>query len=97
MSVPQLLAQLYEQNPGLYVFGPLGIVCSFFMLASVKLYYASKEESAALRGEIRGLAHCIDGLQRALLAELVERETVGVATKSYALRQIARIDARLPK
>lgn len=90
-------------NPGaLYVYGPLGIFCSFFMLVTLKLVAlgarlvsAVKEDGAALRVEIKAMTHRMAGLERAMWADLVERESVGIHTKAFARRAIAKIDAQL--
>lgn len=99
------LAQIVESataHPGLYIYGPLGIFSSFFMFVSYKmlglgskLVEAVKEDGVELRKEIKIMTHRMAGLERAMWADLVERDTVGMHTKSYARQAIAKIDATL--
>lgn len=97
-------------NPAaLYIYGPLGIFCAFFMAVSMKLIAlgaklvtAIKEDGVEIRKELvevrkdfKSVAHRMAGLERAMWADLVERDTVGMHTKAYARRAIAKIDAQL--
>ncbi len=69
----------------LLAYGPMGVILAWFMIRGEKLVL-----------EIRSLSHRIDGLTRALLMDLVSRDSVGVQTKVQARAEIAKIDARLP-
>jgi transposase InsO family protein len=81
------LAQLAVENQSvLLAYGPMGVILAWFMFRGEKLV-----------GEIRSLAHRIDGLTRALLMDMVTRDSVGPATKDAARAEIAKIEARLPK
>lgn len=100
MTWGQFIAILEEQT-SLLTYGPLGVIACFFMGISVKLLSlgsdlvkAIKEDNEKLRRSIDRLAHRTDGLQRALLADMVERESIGIATKNYCRRTLAEIDAR---
>lgn len=85
--IAALLSQLSEAGvPSLLTYGPLGIVLAWFMLRAEKGF-----------SKIGDLAHRIDGLTRALLMDMVERESSGRAVKEYATKQIAKIDARNAK
>jgi hypothetical protein len=85
--VVQTLAQIASDNTSvLLTYGPLGVICAWFMLRAEKVFT-----------ELRSLSHRIDGLTRALLADMVERDSVGIQTKKYARAEIAKIEARLPK
>ncbi len=98
-----LLAQVADaMPPALTTYGPLGIFTSFFMLVSIKvinlgakLITAVKEDGIELRKEIKAMTHRMSGLERAMWADLVERDTVGMHTKNYARQAIAKIDASL--
>jgi hypothetical protein len=85
--ITQVLAQTVAADPSslLLAYGPMGAILAWFMLRGEKLV-----------GEIRGLSHRIDGLTRALLMDLVSRDSVGVQTKAQARAEIAKIEARLP-
>lgn len=79
-----VIAQAVSDNGSMLIaYGPLGIICGWFMLRCEKLFT-----------EIRGLAHRIDGLTRALLVDMINRESCGAQTKAYAQEAIAKIDAR---
>lgn len=104
MTLPLLIAQGAQSlSPaGLYVYGPLGIISGFFMLLSIKLVAlgaklvtAVKEDGTELRKDIKALTHRMAGLERAMWADLVERDTVGINTKAYARKAIAKIDAMI--
>lgn len=71
-----------ELNP-LAQFGLLGIVLGYFMFQGTRL-----------AGEIRGLAHRIDGMTKALLMDLISRDGVGPHAKAEAQKAIAKIQAR---
>ena len=82
-----ILAQLAQDNaPSLLTYGPLGVICAWFMLRGEKVV-----------AEIRFLAHRIDGLTKALLVDMTERDTCGLNTKRYAREEIAKIEARMSK
>lgn len=100
-SHPVIITQLAADLPGnptaLYIYGPLGIVCGFFMLLTVALVKSMREESVESRKEIKTLSHRIDGLTRQLMMEMVERGAVGAKTMDYIRAAIAKIDARADK
>lgn len=85
MSWLAILAQTVIENSSmLLTYGPLGAMCVWFMLRAEKVFT-----------EIRDLAHRIDGLTKALLIDMTNRDTCGVQTKEYAREAIAKIDARM--
>lgn len=71
--IAQMGADAIASPTALYVYGPLGIVCAFFMLLTVALVKSMRDESMESRKEIKALAHRIDGLTRQLMMEMVER------------------------
>ena len=82
-----MIAQIaVDQGGVLLTYGPMGVVLAWFMWRGEKL-----------GGEIRSLAHRIDGLTRALLMDMVSRDNVGPTTKAAAQAEIAKIEARLPR
>ena len=82
-----IIAQAAVEHGGLLLtYGPMGVVLAWFMWRGEKL-----------GGEIRSLAHRIDGLTRALLMDMISRDSVGPATKAQAKAEIAKISARLPE
>lgn len=89
-----LLVQIVADNPALYSYGPLGVICAFFMWRDVNRESAREKERAMFIFEIRGFGHRIDGLAKAQLLELVESENAGSNARQYAREAIAKIDAR---
>ncbi len=85
-----LFAQIVAENPALYAYGPLGIICAFFMWRDV----ARDRERAAFVDKLGDVGHRMDGLTKALLVDMIHRTDIGVTTKRYAVEQIAKIDAR---
>ncbi len=82
----RLIAELADNASPLLTYGPLGAICAWFMFRGEKV-----------AAKIGDLAHRIDGLTKALLVDMVNRENVGVKTKQYAVDTIAKIDARNSK
>lgn len=89
-----LLAQIAADNPALYTYGPLGVVCGFFMWRDVQRERERMAERTAFIGELRAVRHSMDGLQRAFLVTTLEQPIFPEAVKAYARSQIAKIDAR---
>lgn len=84
----QQLAQLVTENHSVFLtYGPLGAVCAWLM------WRAEKTESKIVN-VLGDLAHRIDGLTRAMLVDMTERESAGERTREYARQAIAKIDAR---
>ena len=84
-----LLAQASDaiQNPQvLFTYGPMGVVLAWFMWRGERL--ATK---------IVDLAHRIDGLTKALLVDMIDRDNAGQHVREYAKETIAKIDARNAK
>ena len=86
MNAPSLIAQIAQELPPLYTYGPMGIMLAWFM-------WITKD----LPKDVKMLAHRVDGLTRALLVDMAERESCGERTKAFAREEVAKIDARLAK
>jgi len=83
----QNLAQIVSENSSaLLTYGPMGVILAWFMWRSERM-----------TDKLADLAHRIDGLTKALLVDMVERESSGDATKRFARDAISRIDARIAK
>jgi hypothetical protein len=70
----------------LFAYGPMGIVLAWFMWRAERGF-----------AKIADLAHRIDGLTKALLVDMVERDNAGLHVREYAAETIAKIDARNKK
>ncbi len=85
--ISAIISQLSEAGaPALLTYGPLGIILAWFMLRAEKGF-----------AKIGDLAHRIDGLTKALLVDMVDRDSAGPHVKQYARETIAKIDARNAK
>jgi hypothetical protein len=90
----QYLAQVAENHSALLTYGPLGCFCAWLMWRAERVEAKITEK---VGDKISDLAHRIDGLTRAMLVDMAERETTGRNTKQYARDAIAKIDAREKK
>lgn len=78
------LAQIGELSGStiLFAYGPMGVFCAFFMWLSPKML-----------GEIRNLSHRIDGMTKAMLADLISRDNSGPHTQKFAREMLAKLEA----
>lgn len=86
MLFAAILAQANElitAQPALYTYGPMGIMLGWFMWRNERLI-----------PEIRTLSHRIDGLTKALLMDMISRDTSGPHTIQQAREALAKIAAR---
>lgn len=84
--IAQFFAQAADGSGILLTYGPLGAICVWFMWRAERVFT-----------EIRDLGHRIDGLTKALLVDMANRDSCGLQTKAYAKEAIAKIDARAAK
>ena len=79
------IAQLATDNaaPVLFTYGPMGVILAWFMLRGEKVV-----------SKIADLSHRVDGLTKAMLVDMIERESAGPHVKQFARDAIAKIDAR---
>lgn len=80
------LAQVNEMagaNPVLFTYGPMGVILAWFMWRGEKFIC-----------ELKVLSHRMDGLTRAQLMDLVNRDSCGPQTKKVAEEMLAKIAAR---
>lgn len=87
MNVLAEIAQVVDSAlPGASIiisYGPMGVILCWFMLRGEKLVL-----------EIRSLSHRLDGLTKALLVDMIDRESSGEHVKNYAREAIVQIDER---
>lgn len=83
MNPMSIIAQVAQEHSVLYAYGPLGIICGWFML-----------RGEALIKEVRNYGHKIDGLRLALLANAAASDAAGASVRSFANEEIARIKAK---
>jgi len=96
-TLAQLVADI-SSNVELLTYGPLGVICAWFMGLTVfmgrKFVQETKDSSDSMRTEIRTLAHRIDGLTRAMLVDTLSRENVGAVSKKFASEMLAKLEAQ---
>lgn len=97
MDMLAVIAQVTQEMPALYTYGPLGVVCGWLMWRDEKRASENRAREQNASSDYRFLGHRIDGLTKAMLVDMTERESCGMHTKRYARDEIAKIDARLPK
>lgn len=85
MNYAAILAQVASEHAILFSYGPLGIICGWFML-----------RGEALIKEVRGYGHKIDGLRLALLANAAASDAA-TSVRVFAQEEIARIKAQKDK
>lgn len=82
-----MISQFSDAAPVLLTYGPLGVMVCWFMLKGDQ--FVTKFGT-----QIADLAHRVDGLTKALLMDMLERDSSGHNTKRIASEAIAKIDAR---
>lgn len=80
-----ILAQVPDMNltAALVIYGPMGIFCAWFMMRVEKLI-----------GEVRTLSHRIEGITKAMLVDVMSRESSGENAREIARDMLAKIDDR---
>lgn len=110
--ISQVAAQVAQVPPdpasGLYVYGPLGIVCAFFMWVSVKVVTiaaeyvkTTKSDNELLRNEVKQsvvesgakIEHKITGLSRTILIDLLERKDLSEQGRRLAQVEFEKTNA----
>jgi len=91
------LAQIASEAYPFAQYGVIGVVLGWFMWRDEKRANDSKVRDERISTDYRALGHRIDGLSKALLVDMTERESCGLHVKRYAREEIAKIDARMPR
>lgn len=99
--IAQTLAQMASDAQPLAQYGLTGVILGWFMYMATKvpaaIHKASSEATEKMQAEMKSVAHRVDGLTRAMLMDLVSRDSTGVQTKAKAREEIAKIEARMPR
>lgn len=82
MSFLAQATSVVEQHPLLYSYGPLGFMCSWFMWRGEKVI-----------SEIRTLSHRIDGITKAMLVDVLSRESCGPAARKAAKDMLDKVES----
>jgi len=69
----------------LLTYGPLGIILGWFMLRA-------EQKLEKIPAELRTLGHRLDGLTRALLADVISRDTGNHKAKEIAQKMLTEIE-----
>ena len=94
---PAVLAQISEATSALLAYGPLGIICLWFLVRVEKFINEMRKSKDDLVFEIRNYGHKIDGLRLALLGTLVESSNSTEAMKKFYVEEITRIQNNLER
>ena len=78
------IAQVVAESQALYIYGPLGIFCAYFILRGEKM-------GNIVLKEMRSLSHRIDGMTRAMLVDVLSREGIGGHARLEAEKMLAKI------
>ena len=104
----QTLAQMAADLQPLTQYGLVGTVLGWFMYMATKvpaaIHKASEDATGKIQvefqnvmSELKSVSHRTDGLTRAMLMDLVNRDSIGPLTRAKAQEEIAKIDARMPR
>lgn len=91
-----MLAEVTSQMPdvnwanALFAYGPLGVMCVFLMYLSNKKLDGIATEIVT---ELRVLGHRMNGITRAMLAEVASRESTSLALKTLVQTELHKLDA----
>jgi len=87
-----ILAQVPEVNwsAALFAYGPLGVMCAWLMLRSERKF---DELGDKIITELKVLGHRMNGMTRAMLADVASRETTGTALKTLVHDELMKLDA----
>lgn len=86
-----ILAQVAAENPtALYVYGPLGIMVGWFMWQGTRF-------AENMKTQIGEVVNRIDTLSKAMMLDVLTRDSSGVHAKSQAREIIAEIDSKQAK
>jgi hypothetical protein len=90
-TIAEIVSQLPEANwtNALFAYGPLGIMCVFLMYLSNKKLDAI---SVDVITELRVLGHRMNGITRAMLADVASRENTGDALKILVQEELHKLD-----
>ena len=91
------LAQTAENYSGLLTYGPLGVITAWLMYRDEKRAMQLREVELRQIEKMSDMMHRIDGLTRAMLMDMLNRDKLAPAVKEYARQAIAKIDARAEK
>ncbi len=94
MNLLAQVAQVAVEHQALYTYGPLGVICAWLMWRDERRAIEKRTADEKISGDFSALGHRIDGLSKALLVDMTERETCGMHTRRYAQEELARIDSR---
>jgi hypothetical protein len=75
-----ILAQVAAENPVLYTYGPLGVLCSYFIWRGETLAKDVKKELVDMKST--------------MLLDILSRESAGEKARAIAQRMLAEIEAR---
>ena len=99
MYVIHFIGQIgMDAQPEIAGYGLLGTVLGWFMYLGTKvpsaIHKSSQEATDRVIAEIKPLAHRMDGFSKALLIDVLSRDSTRPAVRDLAQAELAKIDAR---
>jgi hypothetical protein len=87
-----IIAQVPEINwqAAVFAYGPLGVMCAWLMLRSERKFDELGEKIIA---ELKVLGHRMNGMTRAMLADVASRETTGTALKTLVHDELRKLES----
>jgi hypothetical protein len=78
------------------VYGPMGLMLAWFAFMGQrfleKVVSTNEKAFADLLTELRRISHRLSGLERAMLADIISRESTGAEAKRIAQQMLTRIE-----
>lgn len=89
-----IIAQLAQEHTALYTYGPLGVFCCWFMWRFEDYKKQARSSVEETNKEIRVLSHRIDGMTRAMWADMIDRDSTGPHARKFAEEMLSKIEPR---
>lgn len=83
------IAAIPDLEAALYVYGPLGIFCLYFMYRDEKREKAAIAQALLIQTEIRTLSHRINGISKALILDVLSRNNLGETARRMGEEMLA--------
>ena len=83
------IAAIPDLEAALYVYGPLGIFCLYFMYRDEKREKSIATATGATQSEIRALSHRINGMSKALILDVLSRPGLGDTARRMGEEMLA--------
>lgn len=91
MIAAEVISQMPEVNwaNALFAYGPLGLMCVWLMFRTERKLESLSTDVVT---ELRILGHRINGMSRALLADVAARDSTGEALRTLVNRELQKLE-----